>query len=575
MMDIFQESSEDNPPATSRRTFIGAASLLAIVPANASAQNRRKNGVSVTSASQHSGGAERAALFFRQDGNNMVARSISDKLGDLPVTAQDAGVTGKNDAADADKIQRLLDDSPIGSSIFFPSIAGGGAYKVGRSGLSMHRQTGLRLEEGAVLRSDQSTGQRYNALNVNITMTDADTAPNHRGETRGLVLSGGRIFTNHEGNPGSLAAGGYGLAINSDPAGKFKSVIGMTIRDMSLAGGLGALAIGSSAVSSAQWVSVERSTLVNGTLFAAEDGEVAINCISGGKNTGFTFDLTYGAFCCGVLGGTIANSSGAVDIVNGSFVHIHRVQIEHGDGNTANGLLRQSHIVIRGREYASEACKITDCNFGGSQVRIGTSISLYNARHTVIDQCQFAPSKASDLYLDVSRDDPSRDTYDTIIGYGINYRGDRAVQPHGQHTDIQRRMVIETGAPVLRKPHRGIWYPGFRYLRERISGLADDDFEFMIEHSGLMAFQGGLIRQEGFSAGVPIAVLPLWIMPARDQFVPLFSKTEQGMGNVEAATGMLTLTSNMTDENGASATWLRIANAAWHAAVNPLYISVP
>lgn len=565
----------ENRLLTSRRAFVSGATVLAAAPSAIDAQTVQAGarpiprGQHTTPQSSGSGrdNSDLAQLIFRQDGNSMVIRPVVDKLRDVSLTPRDAGVNGNNDPADANKLQKLFDESPVGGSIFFPV----GAYKsIGKS-FSLRRKTAFRFAEGAMLRSDQRAGQRFNALNINIMMTDGDTVPGTNGEARGMVLSGGRIFTNHVGKAGSIAAGGYGLAINTDSAGKFKSIIGMTIRDMSLAGGHGALAIGSNASSSSQWIALERCTLINGTLFNAEDGEVAINCISGGQNTGFTFDLTYGAYCCGVIGGTIANSGGAVDIVNGSFIQIDRVQIEHGNRSAANGLIRQSHIAIRGRNYASQGCKITDCNFGGSRLRIGSAISLYNARHTSIEDCQFAPSKSSDLYLDVDKSSSGRDAYDTIIGYGLNYRGARPVQPAGKHTDVQRRMIIATGAPLLRQPQRGMWYPGFRYLTDKIEGLEDDGFEFMIEHSGLMAFQGGMILTSGFVSGTQIAALPLWIMPHRDQYVPIWSQTGQGIGKLEVATGKLFLNSNLRNPDGTTATWLRIANAAWHALVNPGY----
>ena len=538
---------------------------------------------------------------------NSIARPLDIKSRHMP-DLRDTGAVGLNNSGDGAFIDTLFAGVQPGQRVLGLRSGGLAAqFKRTAAAFNLNRSADLDLEHGVDLRVDNTTGQRFDALKVEVTFNDAhkgtgnlapyydppyNTLPRHVdavypdkdpdavGEYRGGWLRGGRIYTfNTTTNIGDALAGGYGVNIS----GYGKATIGLTLEKMRIGGGYGAVRVSEAGGTAGAWVQLVRCSLSNGVTFNASDGEIAVDCIMAGNNAGYSFNIKYGAFNCGVFRGTIANTDGAIDIQNGSFIKIHDVQIEHfqylNDGASPpnpSGTSTQtygSHLIIRGTTYTSQGIDIIGCNFGAG-TNITNSVVISNARHTKIYRNQFniASGTNPDVLLIRDASDATKDAYDTIIGYDNNFRGARSKLGLGYMTDVSRRMVISQTGGALRQQHRGMWFPLFSLLTSTASGLTDGGLECMIDHSGMIRFNGKMTRAAYFQYGMAVCTFPTWMMPFAQQSFPI-------MGNGGAITeGIIIASSGVLAINGsqlAACTELWLPNGAWNAVTNPGYITVP
>lgn len=505
-----------------------------------------------------------------------VTRASRDKLGDI-LDLRDTGAVGLNGVADAGYIATLFANAMPGQRIHgLRGAAAAAQFKRAGAAFSLTRAIDFDFEHGVDLRVDQTTGQRFAGLSINVNFTDGDVATTTNGEYRGGWLRGGRVFTyNTTTSAADNLAGGFGIDVG---AGSAKATIGLTLEKMRIGGGYGAVRFTSVGGNELQWCQIVRSSLTNGVLFDAEDGEIAVDCISGGLNPGFTFSLTYGAFNCGVFRGTIANTDGAIDVQDGSFIKIHDVQIEHAaylaDGVTASAdssLTFGAHIVLRGLNYPCQGSELIGLNLGAG-TKITNSVSIANARHTKVYRCQWnvaGPAGTSaDLLLARDAGDAAKDAYDVILGYDQVFRGARALRAVGDMTDVTRRMVISLSSGSLRQPHRGILFGLFALLTGKAVGLTDVGLEAMIEHSGTIAITGKMTRAGFFGDTLEVCTFPSWMLPFADAEFPVYGAGgAQALGVLNKTTGKLVIEGTGL----AASTKIVFPLHPWRALVNPAY----
>lgn len=526
------------------------------------------------------GGA--SGVGFAQLITGSTLRTLQSKVSETALSIRDAGaVENSGSPTGVDTILANIVPGQTLNAARTAAVAGGCAFSRTNSSFDITRGCDLYLEPGVDLRVDQTAGERDNVIDYNITLGLNETTPATTGEYRGAWLRGGRVFTNALSGT-QIASGGYGVAIGT---GSSKTITGMTLEKMTIFGGEGAVKINSAnnrgaGSSESQWNQIVRCTLNGNTVFAAEDGLIAVDCIAFSQDRtkpAYTFNMTFGAFCSGVFRGTTVGVGGAAFVQNGSLVKFHNVQMEHapgmGSGTPATGLPGGAQMFITGFTYKSQGGEILGCNFGAGSF-ITNTVYFADATGWVIDRTQMNTANggaSADLLITSQAATAAQDTDNLTVGYNMNWRGARPIRAVGSLTDVSRRMIIDQTGASLRKQHRGIWFGLFSLLTSKASGLTDSSFEAMIEHSGMVTLQGNVTRAGFFGSGVAVCTFPSWMLPHRDVVIPVHSVTgARAVGNLSATTGVFTI----QDGGMAAVTDLWFPAAAWKAIVNPDYVTV-
>ena len=421
-------------------------------------------------------------------------------------------------------------------------------------------------------------------------------------DVRGMTLSGGSIFAN---------GSGYGLTFGDAANNACFSMIGTTITNMSLAGGLGGLYIKGGLGREHQWFTADRCTIEGAVISAGSDGIQFRDCIMSG--TGTSWDLLEGAFHDGMFNGTAATKNGVADVLAGSRMKWHDVQCEQSGINAQTPYKTQ--FMLRNFSYANVGSEIIGCNLGGGLYN-EVHAALYNTRGLVWDRNymnvtykETSPGVYGDGWdLFLSRDaanDASPvlpyltthnynlaykgklDAYDTIIGYYNRYRGARVRQGVTAYTDNSRLMRILTpNAPnnKVRMPHRGLWMPLAELIDVATVAAAlksasvlnthpTEGFQIMIEHSGAIKMRGSLTHTAaGLALYTDMFTLPEWLLPFREERATAISANVAGAGAdvvcsliINSANGVVTLMSTPS----ATALKLNFNSTTWMAVTDP------
>lgn len=470
-------------------------------------------------------------------GAHATARTLRDKGRDF-TNLFDWGATGTNDSGDQAKMQYATNEVSIGETLRVAP----GFFKTTSYSLAQTREHDWILASEGVIRADNTVGQNFNGLRVNV-LTNAVGASVLNSEVRNMRIKGGKILTHNTSSSDDYAAGGYAVSINDDAAGplvtgnsggQYYAQIGLVIRDMNLFGSLGGVYFGGDGThDSMQYCGIQDSTVTNGVVMSkTSDGMFTKNCIFSGHNPGITVDSLAGAFNNTFEGGTATGRKGALDVTNGSFGKLLNVQIEYGSDNTGDcNQTYQSMIVLRGSSYPIVGWQIKGCHHGhGAHVKY--NIAVDNAIGTIIDENYFnynsTLSGADILFV-------SANAKHTIIGYRNQFRGTRSRAATGTPTDVTRLMKIDSAvAYSTLVGTKGLWLPLSTVAT--IPGGSLGNVEVMFHDNCEVVMQGsGTVNA---TTGT-IATLPTWLRPNQNTPVLLYCNNAFVPGLITASTGVL------------------------------------
>lgn len=299
-------------------------------------------------------------------------------LGDSPVSVRAWGALGQNDPADTERIQRALDEAPIGCDLIFPP----GHYRIVRQ-LEVRRRVNI-VGQGAAFFGDFGRDTNSDMFSINIADQENRDNRNQRIEgIRASFRSGGRNLILVRNDPPN--AGNVGMLIQNNVLAVLPDSPGHCIRF----DGIGN-----------QHNTIRDCQIENSVYLACADGMTITGCLIFGRKTGIILDLLEGAFVTRILANTIVSGDGALHIRNASQVIFENNHIEQNLGYGRNQAPNGASVWIEPERYVSRLIHIAKNNFGAG-TNLDTSIHINGAcEDTYIDHNMFYfPGTGVDIRL--------------------------------------------------------------------------------------------------------------------------------------------------------------------------------
>lgn len=270
------------------------------------------------------------------------AQAVPDLSGHAAVSILDWGVRGNNDPADGERIQRALDEAPLGGNLHFPP----GDFRT-RQPLRLRRHLNLIGQGGTRLTGEFDPKSEDALLDVNVE--DPGNRDNRNQRIQGLrmwLVSGlgdGLAFRNRAPNIANI-----GLIIENNLISGSGPGSGYAIR----LEGIGT-----------HHLTIRNNQLINGVYVATADGVTIEECLIWGEKPGVTLDLIPGAFQTRILRNAIVARDGALRVLNGSQIYFEYNQVEQFP--QPNRSPEGAHVAIVPRSYGVRHTRIRSNNFGG------------------------------------------------------------------------------------------------------------------------------------------------------------------------------------------------------------------
>jgi hypothetical protein len=262
---------------------------------------------------------------------------------EFPVSVANWGTTGNNDAEDTARIQRALDEAPVGCDLIFPA----GSYRIVRQ-LNVTRRVNI-VGQGAMFFGNFGADRSGDMFAINIV--DEISRDNRCQRIEGIrasFITGGRNLIRVSNQPPNNA--NIGMLIRNNVLATLPDSTGHCIRME----GLGT-----------HFNTIEDCQIENGIHLACADGTIVTGCLIFGEKPAVTLDLFEGAFHTRILTNGLIARDGALHIRNGSQVffegnHIEQAQI-YGRNRSTSG----ASLWIESQRYVSRFIHVSRNNFGG------------------------------------------------------------------------------------------------------------------------------------------------------------------------------------------------------------------
>lgn len=441
------------------------------------------------------------------------------------------GALGDASSGDSALINAAMQDSAnIGRTLYFPA----GIYKT-TTGLTMTKQMNIVMDQQAYIRGDFVPADGKDVLRINIATGGAS-------DGRNMIIEGGNIFCNGGGNCAINVNSASGSPVTTP---QFE----MEIRNGNYAGYLCGVRFGPANSSGDTNFNTVRNcnlSTINASAVAAvhldgcADGQRIIDNLIFGPGTGVVVNPILGSFSTIISGNGIVTQNAAILVINGSLVLIMNNQIEQ---TGVNGLVPSSHILVQGLARISRGIRILNNNFGGG-TGVDTSITLYNARGTVIDLNQFNIANVQDInFGDAGGGLVAK--YNTL-GPNNWLRGTRSIVGVGNPTDTIRRMLIAEAAACV--GNRGFWKEVPTLQNSYSAGTG---FQYMVNQDGDLKFRG-ILTPGTLTAATLITTLPAGARPQAATTFPVGTAAATLAMLQLATNGQLTVHSGLALPAGAS-----------------------
>ena len=271
--------------------------------------------------------------------------------GNYPVSIRNWGVMGVNGADDTARIQRALDEAPIGCDLVFPA----GSYRITRQ-LDVRRKLNI-VGQGAMFFGNFDGDREGDMFSINITDDANHDNRNQRIEgIRASFISGGRNLIHVRNQPPNV--GNLGMLIQNNVLATLPDSDGHCIR---LEG------------PGTHFNTIKDCQIENGIFLNCADGTIITGCLVFGFKTGVTLDMIEGAFHTRIMANGIVSRDGALHIRNGSQIFFEHNHVEQFQGYGRNRSAYSSSVCVDPVSYGSRFVHIEKNNFGGGS-NVDTSI---------------------------------------------------------------------------------------------------------------------------------------------------------------------------------------------------------
>lgn len=404
---------------------------------------------------------------------------ISSATGEVSVAQW--GVRGGNDPRDTERIQRALEEAPIGCDLIFPT----GYYRINHQ-LNVRRKLNL-ISRGAIMSGDLSPDEDLFSINIE----DEGNRDN-----RIMLISGFRIWMNKGGRN---CIGVYSRPPNTANMGIVieNNVIGVLPESRGYAISLEGIGTHFNIVRNCQ--------IENGVFLGCADGTTIENCVVFGKKTAITLDLVSGAFQTHIVNNGLVARDGALLLLNGSQVVFSGNQVEQFAADGINQSKTNASVSIVASNRGVRQVRIIGNNFGGG-TNVDSSISISgDCQDVYVDKNVFATTGSGrDIILEGSAVSWSR------IGPNNSVRGPARGK---RSANMTRPVVQDTGHGTF-----GVRKASNSFLRLGDGWIPKDGLSFWKDLSGVVRLEGAW--QSGLTApGTLIATLPDGFRPAGPGFL--------------------------------------------------------
>lgn len=383
----------------------------------------------------------------------------------LPVSVRDWGVAGNNDPADTARIQKALDEAPVGCDLIFPA----GAYLT-TAQLNLTRKINL-VGQGARIYGDFGENREADLIALNVG--DSHNADNRNQRIEGLELgfaTGGRNAVAVYNRPPNLA--NIGMLIQNNTISVLPQSSGHAVH----LEGLGT-----------HFVTIRDCQIQNGIYLACADATIITGCLIFGLKPAITLDLIQGAFQTRIFNNGLVARDGALVVRGASQLFFHHNHIEQANVYGKNASKFAASVTIDPRSYGSRFIRMEHNNFGGGY-NAQTSIHVTrDCEELFIDHNVF---NVTESRQDIRLMDPS--VRWTRIGPNNVARGLVSERPGLDPADPVTVLDRGTGTYGVRKS-----------LGPASSGWANVRYRKTLDN--LVHFEGALPPSEGSaSAGIAL-----------------------------------------------------------------------
>lgn len=436
----------------------------------------------------------------------------------------DWGARGNNDPTDGERIQRALDEAPLGGNLHFPP----GDFRT-RQPLRLRQHLNLIGAGGTRLSGEFDPKSEVALLDVNVE--DPGNRDNRNQRIQGLRLS-------------LVSGNGDGLAFRNRAPNIAN--IGLIIENNLISGTKSGYAIRLEGIGT-HHLTVRNNQLIGGVYIASADGVIVEECLIWGDKPGVTLDLIPGAFQTRIIRNAIVTRDGALRVLNGSQVYFEHNQVEQPPRQ--NRSPEGAHVAIVPSRYGSRHIRIRSNNFGGGDnARLGIH-AAGDCQDLLIDDNVFNLNASG---VDVSLSDPA--VAWTRVGPNNSAR---------RQGVVPRRNSLGGGLSVS---DRGTGSFGVKRGAGTMAPTAgwrpDTDFRFWKTLDGIVHFEGDWTA--GPATVGRIATLPSGFRPGTTARVMLIGATGDilpiEIGTDGAVTGLRAFTGVVN--------W---AGASFTAALRPPY----
>jgi len=284
------------------------------------------------------------------------------------VSVREWGASGTSTASDHAKLQKAIDEAPLGSTLHFP----GGVFFT--TGLNVNRQLSISCDPGTLI---LGVGSDPNVDVINIKMPASATVEgsanamnfhNLRAET--AVGFNARATLNIESQSGvdapllNFSFFGGRIAARDAQAGPAVRIAGLT-----------------SKMHKFYSMDIVNQVLMDG----CADANALIGCNIYSAKTGVVVDAVPGAFHTLIRDNVITSRDGAVWVKGGSKTKIFDNQIEQ---TGVNGHSQNAHIILEALSYSLMGLEVRGNNFGGSATDVARAIAMLTSGGRTIESAQ-------------------------------------------------------------------------------------------------------------------------------------------------------------------------------------------
>jgi hypothetical protein len=465
---------------SSRRDFVGRAALLSI-------------------------GVVSGAFAGR--GSAQGPRSEPSATGGPEVSVHQWDAAGTNDVNDGPRINRALEEAPLGCTLVFPP----GVYRTAIT-LLQRRQLNIRFEPGAailgVLPSDQ----------MNLWDVRVEQAVLGNGDVRRMRFDNVTL---------EVALGtACNNVFNVENARPQIGNLGMLVMNCRMAGldDQRGAAVRIAGINT-QLHSFLHNEIVNQIHLdgAADACRFVYNLISGHK-TAFLIDLSAGAFRTLIAHNVLVARDGAMLVRNGSQVDFLHNQVEQTASYGANRSRLRSAVMINPQAYRSRQINLIGNNFGAGEL-VATSLHIEGGsagcEDIFIDGNMFGVTASrTDIKIADGR------VRGTRIGPNNLVRGPRDRAQFTIYPEVAENRLDPADLLVVDDNGGGTY--GARKSAAALglrNGWASGDLRFWKTLDDELVF-AGVLRGGSAAPNTPVGTLPEGFRPARDTV--LLVPTEEG-----------------------------------------------